>query len=110
VVPDDLVDDEAQEFLAEIGIELRIFCQFAQSRDLAFLPPGIGRGKVHLRLVGADRLGDAEALRQDMDQRGIDVVDAGAVSGQDGIGSRLRVLVGPGSRIMGSILIHLAVR
>ena len=34
MVPDNFLDDEAQEFLAEIRVQLRFFRQFAQARDL----------------------------------------------------------------------------
>ena len=34
VMPDHLIDDEAQEFLAEFGVELGILCQSPQPGDL----------------------------------------------------------------------------
>src|ERR1700712_2819343 len=45
VMPDHLVDDEAQEFLAELRVELRVRGQSAQSLDLPFLAAGIRRGQ-----------------------------------------------------------------
>ena len=86
MVPDDFLDDEAQEFLGKLWIELRSLGQRAQAGDLAFLAAGIGSGQAVHGLVGAHGLGDAEALGQDVDQRGVDVVDRGAKSGEHRIG------------------------
>ncbi len=86
MVPDHLVDDEPQELLAKVRIELSIRRQRAQPGDLAVFARRVGSGQGMFRLVGADRLGDAEAFRQHVDQRGVDIVDAGAEAGQNGIG------------------------
>ncbi len=86
MVPDHFLNDEAQEFLAEIGVELRFAGQFAQTLDLAVLACGVGGGQGMLGLVRTHGLGDAKPLGQYVDQRGIDIVDAGAIAGQDGIG------------------------
>ncbi len=83
---DHFLDDEAQELLGELGIELGICRQLPQPGDLPLLAARIGGGQAVLGLVGADRLGDAEALGEDVDQRGVDIVDAGAEAGEDGIG------------------------
>lgn len=45
MMPDHLIDDEAQEFLGEIGIQIGIGGQLAQAGNLALLPPRIGGGK-----------------------------------------------------------------
>lgn len=86
VVADHLVDNKPQELLAEIRVELRVRRQRAQAGDLAFFAGEVGRRQVPFRLIGANRFGDAEPFRQHVNQRGVDVVDAGAVAGQDGIG------------------------
>ena len=83
---DHLVDDEPQELFPEIGIELGVFGQPAESRDLALLTRRVGWRKRVFGLVGAHRLGDAEPLGEHMDQRRIDVVDAGTEAGKDRIG------------------------
>src|SRR5690606_25067697 len=83
VVADHFLDHEADELLAELGIELGVDRQRAQALDLARLASGIARFEPGLRLVLADRLGDAESLGEHVDQRGIDVVDALAVGRQD---------------------------
>lgn len=69
---------------------MRFLGQFAQARDLLLLPPRIGRGEGIGRLIFAHCLGDAEALRQDVDQGGVDIVDAAAEGGE------LRVACGVG--------------
>jgi hypothetical protein len=61
-MPDYLVDHEADELLAELGVELGFDRQRAQALDLARLARGIARRQARLGLVLADRLGDAEAL------------------------------------------------
>ncbi len=83
---DHFVDDEADELLAEVGIEVRVFRQLAQAHDLALFAPGIGGGKVLLGLVGADGLGDPEAFRQHVDESGVDIVDARTEAGENGVG------------------------
>ena len=86
MVADHFLDHEADEFLAEFGVEVGFLRKLAQPGDLAFLPPRIGRGQGIRRLVGADRLSDPEPLGQDMDQGGIDIVDAAAERGELRVG------------------------
>ena len=62
----------------EFGVELGVAGQFTQPRDLAFLAARIAGGQGIFGLVGTDRLGDPKAFGQDVDQRGVDIVDAGA--------------------------------
>ena len=76
VVADDLVDHEADELLAELRVEIGVHGERAQAFDLARLAARVARWQARLGLVLAHRLGDAEALRQHVDQRGVDVVDA----------------------------------
>ncbi len=95
MVADHLVNDEAQEFLGEIGIETGVGGQLAQARDLPFLTPRIGGRQVVRRLVFAHRLRDLEAFGQHEHQRRVDIVDAFAVALEgfvhDGVsGSRWR--------------------
>ena len=80
MVPDHFVDDEAQEFFRELGIELRLCRKVSQPGDLALLAAGIGGGQAVRSLVPADSLGHLEALGEHVDQRRIDIVDALAVS------------------------------
>ena len=83
---DHLVDDEAQELLGEFGIELRLFGQMAQPVDLALFAARIGGGQAAGRLVPADRLRHLEPFGEQMDQRGIDIVDALAIPVQYVVG------------------------
>lgn len=83
---DHFVDDEADELLAEVGVEMRVFRQCAQARDLAFFPAGVGSGQVGMSLVFTHSLGDPKTLGEHVDQRGVDIVDAGAKTREYGIG------------------------
>ena len=82
VVSDHLVDYETQEFLAEFRIEIGRLGQCAQSRNLTFFPVRVGGGQRGFRLVFANGLRDAKPFGQHVDDRGIDVVDAFAITGQ----------------------------
>ena len=82
MVANDLVDHEAQEFLAELRVQIGFGRQAAQAVYLFTLAGRIGGGQGGAGLVPADRLGDAEPFGQHVDQRGVDVVDALAIAGQ----------------------------
>ena len=82
MVADDFVDDEAEELLAELGVEVGACRQRPQPRDLGLLTPRVGGRERVVGLVKPHGLGDAEALRQHVDDRGVDVVDAAAVARQ----------------------------
>lgn len=86
MVPDHLVDDEAQEFLAEFGIEVRLLGQPAQPGDLGVFAAGIGGREAGCRLVATDRLGHLETFREQEDEGGIDIVDALAVAAERFVG------------------------
>jgi hypothetical protein len=98
VVADHFLDDEAQEFLGKFGIQVGFFRQLAQAGDLARLAVGIGRGQGGPRLVLAHRLRDAKPLGQNMDQGGIDIVDALAKAREHRIG--LACGIGRGLRLL----------
>ena len=82
MVADHLVDYEAQELLAEIGVEIGIAGQRAQPGDLLHLAHRVGGGQAVLGLVATDRLGHLEPLGEHEDQRGVDIVDALAIAGK----------------------------
>src|SRR3546814_278719 len=82
VVADHLVDDEAQEFLAELGVEVGLARQATQPLDLPRLAAGVGGGQVDPRFQLADRLRHLEAFGEHIDERGVDIVDALAVTAQ----------------------------
>ncbi len=79
MMPDDFINDEAQEFLGEIGIELGVLGEFAQTADLSILAARIGGGQVMLGLVAPDGLRHLEPFGEHEDKRGIDIVDAVAI-------------------------------
>src|SRR5690606_5551435 len=86
MVPDDLGDDEVEPLLGELGIEVRLFGQSAQTGDLLLLPTGVGCRHLVLGFEVPDLLGGTEALGQHEDQSGVDVVDAGTQAQQLGAG------------------------
>jgi DNA-binding CsgD family transcriptional regulator len=75
VVAYHLGDDEVEELLGELGVEMRLLGQGAQPRDLLHLPGRICRRQPSCRLELADLLGDLEPFSQQMDQRGVHIVD-----------------------------------
>ena len=83
---DHFIDDEAQELLAELGIEIGLLGQPAEPSDLRLLPAGIGSGQAAHRLVAADRLGDLEAFGEQEHQGRVDIVDALAVAAERFVG------------------------
>jgi octaprenyl-diphosphate synthase len=85
MVADHFIDDEAQEFFAEVGVELGVFGQFAQAGDLAFFAAGVAGGQGVGGFVFADRLCDAESFGQHVDEGRIDIVDAGAIACQSSV-------------------------
>lgn len=75
-MPDHFLDDEVEEFLRKIRIELRCFRKRSEARDLLGLTRWIGRRHAPAGLELADGLGAFETLREQMDERRIDIVDA----------------------------------
>ena len=96
----DLGDDEPQELLGEHRIEAGLHGQRAQARHLEVLTDRVCGWQADLRLVPTDVLGDLEPFGQQMDQRGVDVVDACPVALQLGVGGHagLGAFVGHGAR------------
>ena len=86
---DHFVDHEPDEFFAKVRVKVGFFRQAAQAGNLAFLATGIAGGQLPFRLVCAHGLGDAEAFGKHVDQRRIDIVDAGAEAGKNGIGGEV---------------------
>ncbi len=85
MVADHLVDDEAQEFLAELGVKLALLGQPAQARDLFLFARRVGRRQRCLGLVCADGLRDAEPFGKHVHDGRVDIVDALAIPGKDRI-------------------------
>ncbi len=73
---DDLVDDEAQELLAEGGVETSFLGEGPEPGDLNSFAIGIGWSEAHLCLVFTHSLRDFEAFSEQMNERSIDIVNA----------------------------------
>jgi octaprenyl-diphosphate synthase len=86
MMADHFVDDEAQEFFGEVGIELCILRQFAQAGNLAIFARGIGSGQAGLRLVTPHCLRHLKPFGEHEDQSRVDIVDALAIMLQLQIG------------------------
>jgi len=73
---DHFLDDEIEEFLRKVRIELCSIGKFAQPRDLLDFTGRIGGRQTMGGLQLADRLGALESLCEQVDESGVDVVDA----------------------------------
>ena len=82
MVVDHLGDDETEKLLREHRIEAGCLRQSAKSCHLLRLAVGISGRQPGRGLVAADVLGDLEPFREQMDESGIDVVDARSIAGQ----------------------------
>lgn len=76
VPADDLGDDERQELLCELRIEMGLLGEFSQSGDLPGFPRLVGRGQTVVGFEFTDALGEFEPLGEEVNEGGIDVVDA----------------------------------
>src|SRR5690606_28827035 len=85
---------ELEPLLRELRVEVRRLGELAQPRDLLLLARGIRGRHVVRGLELADLLRGAEALGEQIDERGVDVVDASAQAQQCGV----RVLCSGGGR------------
>jgi phosphoglycerate dehydrogenase-like enzyme len=79
---DDFGDDEAQELLREHRVEAGLDGERPQPRNLLLLADRVGGWQTDLRLVATDLLRDLEPLGEQVDEGGVDVVDAGPVTRQ----------------------------
>ena len=75
-MPNDLIDDETQELLAECRVESRSIGESSQPGDLHGLTVRVGGSKPDRRLVLTNPFCDLESLGEQVDERGVDVVDA----------------------------------
>ncbi len=72
----DFTNDKGEELLGKIWVELADNREMPQTVDLLGFSSGIARGQPVLGLQFADRLGTPEPLRQQVNDRGIDIIDA----------------------------------
>jgi hypothetical protein len=70
----DLTNDKGQELFGKVGIEFADCRKMPQTADLLGFPAGIARGQSLPSLQFADRVGTAEPLRQQVDDRRIDIL------------------------------------
>jgi hypothetical protein len=76
VLANDFTNDKGQELLGKVWVEFADRREMPQTADLLGFSAGIARGQSVLRLQFADSAGTPEPLRQHVDDRGIDIVDA----------------------------------
>ena len=82
MVADDFADDEREELLGELRVEVGVERQLTQPGDLLLFPVWISRREVVLGLESAHPLRVLEPLGEQVNERGIDVVDARAQLGE----------------------------
>ncbi len=92
VVVDDLGDHEGEPLLGELGVEVGLFGERPQSRHLHAFAVRVGCGHAGGRLQAPHLLGELEAFREQVDEGGVDVVDALPDAGE--FGERVLVRVG----------------
>lgn len=91
VMTDHLGDDEGQEFLCELGIQVRILSQPTKVGHLPAFPRRIRGGQSMVGFQLPHRLCEFEPLREQMDERCVDVVNASAQFQQSLLGTCLVV-------------------
>ena len=79
---DHLVDDQPQEAFEKIGVEMSLGGKLAEPRDLHPLALGVDRGDRVRRLPLAHLARRLESLREQGDDRPVDIVDAVAPLGE----------------------------
>ena len=79
MMADHFIDDEAEKFLGEVGIEVCLCRERAKPRNLALLAAWVGGRQSGLCFVGADGLGDLEPFGEHKYQCRVDIIDALAV-------------------------------
>jgi hypothetical protein len=76
VTPNNLTNDKGQELFGKIWVELADSREMPQTADLLGFSAGIARGQSVPGLQFADCPGTPEPLRQHVDDRGIDIINA----------------------------------
>ena len=73
---DDFTNDKGEELLGKVWVKFADLREMPQSTELLGFSSGIARGQSVLSLQFADSVGTSEPLRQHVDDRGIDIIDA----------------------------------
>jgi hypothetical protein len=76
VLPNDFIDDKGQKLLGKVWVEVADRREMPQAALLLGFSSGIARGQSVPGLQFADSAGTTEPLRQHVDDRGIDIIDA----------------------------------
>jgi hypothetical protein len=71
-----VTNDKNQELLGKVRVELADGREVPQATDLGGFPSGVARGQPVPGLQFANREGTPEPLRQHVDDRGINIIDA----------------------------------
>src|SRR5690606_18819756 len=79
VVANYLASNKGQDLFCEIRIQMSLVSQAAQACDLLLLTGRIGRRHIALRLQRTNSLRAAEALREDVNESRIQIVDRGSI-------------------------------
>jgi hypothetical protein len=75
MMPNDFANDKGKKFFRKLWIKFSGRRKVAETRDLLRLSVGVRRRQVVSSLQNSNLLGTPEALRQHVDDRGIDIVD-----------------------------------
>jgi hypothetical protein len=76
VLPNDFMNDKGQEVLGKVWVKFADLREMPQTTELLGFSVGIARGQSVPRLQFADSAGTPKPLRQHVNDRGIDIVDA----------------------------------
>ena len=76
MVPNNFVNDKAQEFFGEIRVKLGITRELPKPLDLSFFARGVSRGQCRFRLILTHGLRYFETLGEHKHERSIDIIDA----------------------------------
>jgi hypothetical protein len=76
MLSNDFMNDKGQELLGKVRVKVADRREMPQAAHLLRFSAGIARGQLVPRLQCADSLGTSEPLRQHVDNRGIDIIDA----------------------------------
>jgi hypothetical protein len=76
VLPNDFMNDKGQEPLGKVGVEFADRREMPQPADLLGFSSGVARGQFVPRFQFSHGTGTPKPLRQHVDDRGVDIVDA----------------------------------
>jgi hypothetical protein len=86
MLPNDFMNDKRQELFGKVRIKVADRREMPHAACLLRFSTGIARAQPVLRLQLADSPGTSEPLRQHVDNRGVDIVDAVSEVSKSGSG------------------------